>query len=278
MSLDMKPVYIESIGVLAPGLAGWPRARAVLAGETAYAPAPLPPLKPARLAPDVRRRTTDHIRLAVEVATEATQSLGDEARHLATVFASAESDGAITHDICQEVAKESPQVSPTRFHNSVNNAPAGYWCMAIGSQAPSTSVAGYDGTFAVGLLESATQLLMDAPRLLLVAHDTPLPEPLHGVRPFSAMFGAALVLTRERTPHSLAQIQIATAPASDVAAETTMNDPGLESLRRGNPAARALPLLSAVAARREADIVLPYLEGLAMSARIAPLERLTKYR
>src|SRR5438105_145902 len=96
--------YIESIGILTPGLVGWEQARAVLTGRVPYIPGALPPLKPARLAPDVRRRTTEHIRLAVEVATQATQALGDEIATLATVFASSESDGAITHDICTEVA------------------------------------------------------------------------------------------------------------------------------------------------------------------------------
>jgi hypothetical protein len=266
--VDVNPIYIETLAVLAPGLVGWPQARPILAGETAYVPTPLAPLKPAKLAPDVRRRTTDHIRLAIEVATEATATLDDEARAMHSVFASAESDGAITHDICQEVAKDSPQVSPTRFHNSVNNAPAGYWCMAIGSQAPSTSVAGYDGTFAVGLFESALQLLTEAPRLLLVVHDTPLPEPLHGVRPFHAIFGAAFVLSRARTASSQAQLSLELTLPRD---ETMLSDNELETLRRGNPAARALPVLAALAAHRAAEVRLPYLDSQGLTVRIEPL-------
>jgi hypothetical protein len=264
----MTPVYVESVAVLAPGLVGWPQARAILAGEAAYIPSPLAPLKPAKLAPDVRRRTTDHIRVAIEVATEATQALGDDNLRMHSVFASAESDGAIAHDICQEVAKDIPQVSPTRFHNSVNNAPAGYWCMAIGSQAPSTSVAGYDGTFAVGLLESTLQLLTETGRILLVAHDAPFPEPLHGVRPFHAIFGAALVLTRERAPGSLAKLSLALTLPKD---ETMLSDNELETLRRGNPAARALPLLAALAARRATDVRLPYLDSQGLTVHIEPL-------
>jgi hypothetical protein len=261
----MKPIYIESIGVLAPGLMGWANARPILAGETPYTATPLAPLKPARLASDVRRRTTDHIRIAVEVATEATQTLGDRARELASVFASAESDGAITHDICLEVAKDSPQVSPTRFHNSVNNAPAGYWCMAIGSQAPSTSVAGYDGTFAVGLVEAALQLLSDAPRVLLVVHDTPLPEPLHSVRPFPAIFGAAFVLSAAESDATLARLELTVAEQQR---ETPIDDAALERLRAGNPAARTLPLLAAIARRDKTQIHLPYLFCRTLAVRV----------
>ena len=252
----MRPVYIEGIGVYAPGLRGWTEAAAVLSGLSAYAPTPLPPLKPALLAPDVRRRTSEHIRLAVEVAGEAARMAGTDAKELASIFATAESDGGITHDICIEVAKENPQVSPTKFHNSVTNAPAGYWCMAVGSQQPSTSVSGWDGTCAVGLMEAVAQLLTDQPRVLLVVHDAPFPEPLHAVRPLSAIFGMALVLGRGKSSRSLAQLTLsAPAPLAD---ETTCADNALEAMRVGNPAARALPLLAALAAKRATTIELPY--------------------
>ncbi len=264
----MKPIFIESVGIMAPGLLGWDQARTVLARAAPYVSAPLPPCKPAILPADVRRRTTDHIRLAVEIAAEATQSYGDKTASMASVFASAEGDGAIAHDICLEVAKDSPQVSPTRFHNSVTNAAAGYWCITIGSQAPSTSVAGYDGTFAVGLLESCVQLLTDAPNVLLVVHDEPMPGPLNNVRPMSAPFGTALVFARERSARTLAQLEL---ELTEQGSETTLDDPGLETLRRGNPAARALPLLAALAMQQSTDIHLPYLPGRGLLARVKPL-------
>lgn len=267
-TMVMIPLYVQAVGILAPGLAGWNAARAVLAGSVPYTPAPLAPLKPQRLAPDVRRRTTDHIRMAVEVATEATQTLGEAVRELPSIFASAESDGVITHDICMEVAKDNPQVSPTRFHNSVNNAPAGYWCMAIGSQAPSTSVAAYDGTFAAGLLEAGMQLLAETPSVLLVAHDAPLPEPLHHVRPFASIFGTALVFSRTRSDSTMAKLDLSLA---DGAAETTCHEPNLEQLRRGNPAARSLPLLAAIAAGRRESVHLPYLNDQGLIVRVDPL-------
>jgi hypothetical protein len=264
----VKPVYLESVGLLAPGLAGWEAARAVLAGESSYTAAPLAPLKPTLLAPEVRRRTTEHIRIAIEVAAEATRALGEETKELPSVFASAESDGAITHDICSEVAREIPQVSPTKFHNSVTNAPAGYWCMAVGSQAPSTSIAGWDATFTVGLLEACAQLLTEAPRVLLVAHDTPMPEPLGSVRPIGAIFAVALVLAREPSARARAKLTLALATEQT---ETALADAGLERLRRGNPAARALPLLAALALGRDEKIALPYLPGQGLEVRLEPL-------
>jgi hypothetical protein len=250
-------------------MVGWPQASLILSGAQPYFSAPLPALKPALLAPDVRRRTTDHIRLAIEVASEAAHELGESAKELATIFASSESDGQITHDICLEVAKEEPQVSPTRFHNSVTNAAAGYWCMAIGSQQASTSVAAYDATFAAGLIEAAAQINADAPRVLLVAHDVPLPDPLIRVRPMTAPFGAAFVLARENSPRAKAKLKLGVEVRSD---ESTLADPGLEKLRRGNPAARALPLLVALANCRSSETVLPYLDNLSLRVRIDPCQ------
>ncbi len=266
----MKPVYIEGIGVFAPGLVGWEQCAAVLAGRMPYTPAPLPRLSPSLLAPDVRRRTTDHIRLAVEVAGEAVRHAECDAAQLASVFASSESDGAITHNICEEVALPTPEVSPTRFHNSVNNAPAGYWCMAVGSQLPSTSVAAFDATFAAGLLEAVSQVLTEGLSLILVAHDTPLPEPLNSVRPMGVSFGVALVLTAQPTARSLARL-VLTPPAEDEGKESVLSVPELEVLRGANPVARSLPLLIALARRAHAHIVLPYVGGKTLGASLEPL-------
>ena len=38
----MNPLFVESVGILAPGLAGWIASREILAGEQSYAAEPLP--------------------------------------------------------------------------------------------------------------------------------------------------------------------------------------------------------------------------------------------
>lgn len=264
----MISAWVEGIGIFAPGLIGWPQAAAVLRGETPYAPGVLPKLAPALLPADVRRRTTEHIRLAVEVGAQAVAHAQADGAHLWSVFASSESDGAITHNICEEVARATPEVSPTRFHNSVNNAPAGYWCMAVQSRAPSTSVAGFDASFAVGLLEACAQASLEAQRVLLVAHDTPLPEPLNSARPMTALFGAALVLAPERTTRSLARLVLDI--DSNAPALSRLADTGLEGLRTANPVARGLPLLAALARRAACELVLPYVGDQGMRVRLEP--------
>jgi hypothetical protein len=241
---------------------------------------------PALLPADVRRRTTDHARLAVEVASEAVRHAQVDPVNLWSVFATSESDGAICHNICEEVAKDIPEVSPTRFHNSVTNAPAGYWCMAVQSQAPSTSLSGFDASVGVGLIEAGVQVAAEHSSVLLVMHDTPFPEPLHSVRPMSAIFGAALVLAPARSAHSLARLVLAieptphalshlldggkTAPAFS-ALPPSMVVAGLDGLRTGNPAARVLPLLAALARRESAQLFLPYVHSQALCATVQPV-------
>ena len=264
----MIELWIDGVGIYAPGLAGWEQAAPVLAGRQPYAPVAPPKLAPALLPADVRRRTTDHIRLAVEVADEAVRHAHADAAALWSVFATSESDGAISHNICEEVAKDVPEVSPTRFHNSVTNAPAGYWCMAVQSRAPSSSLSGFDASAGAGLIEAGVQVSTEACSVLLVAHDAPFPEPLHGVRPMSAIFGAALVFAPARGARSLARLAVSIEPMPGVL--SSMSDSGLDGLRIGNPAARLLPLLAALARREAAELRLPYVHGQALRVRVEP--------
>jgi hypothetical protein len=260
--------WLDGVGIFAPGLVGWSQAEPVLAGNVPYAAADLPKLAPALLAPDVRRRTTDHIRLAVEVGTEAVRHAQADGSQLWSVFASSDGDGLIMNHICEEVAKEKPEVSPTRFHNSVNNAPAGYWCMAVQSRKPSTSLAAYDASFSAGLLEAMMQVQLEHTGVLYVSHDTPLPEPLYEVRPIESIVGVGLVLVPERTSRSLARLSIAIEP--ELVPPSRLHITTLDGLRTGNPTARSLPLLVAVARGASAVVMLPYVHSQSLRVEIAP--------
>lgn len=257
----MSAVAIAGIGCCAPGLNGWTEAAAVLRGAARYVAAPAA-IAAGILTGDLRRRSGEHIRLAVQVGAEAVAQSRLDPATLTSVFASSESDGHVTHHICEAVAAAHPQVSPTRFHNSVNNAPAGYWSMAVQSQAPSTSVAGFDASFAVGLLEAYTQVLVEGVPVLFVAHDVPLPPPLHAVRPLASACGIALVLTPASA--DLPRLALAQVPA---AVETALADPPLEALRRGNPAARGLPLLRAIAGGG-GTVLLPAVAGVSLRVQV----------
>jgi hypothetical protein len=161
------------------------------------------------------------------------------------------------HSICEALASPAREVSPTRFHNSVHNAPAGYWTIAVGSQRPSVSVCGYDATFAAGLLEAASQVQAEGTPVLLVVYDIPYPQPLHAARSLDQPFAAALLLAPDPAPGTLACLSIA------IAAEEGACTPFPAELQRdfaSNPAGRALVLLAMVARGGRDPVRLEYLD------------------
>ncbi|MFM0323240.1 beta-ketoacyl synthase chain length factor [Caballeronia glebae] len=258
--------FIEGVSVIGPGLAHWPCTADVLSGRTVRDAAKTVLPAPASLPSAERRRTGPVVRAALAAAHEAVAQSGRDAATLAAVFAASGGDGGNFHAICETLASDEPQLSPTRFHNSVHNAPAGYWSIATRAMAASNVLCAYDGSFAAGLLESLAQVSVDGVATLLVAYDTDYPEPLRRVRPIADAFGLALVLAPHRSERTLARIE---ARLSDAHA-FTFADAGLEALRLSNPAARALPLLEALARGAASNVVLDYLDDTRLAVDIDP--------
>lgn len=260
-------VFVEGIGLRGAGLADWADAREILRGERPYTPSPMSPPQAELLPPTERRRCGEVVRLALHIGVTALQGSPRRAQALATVFTSASGNGEVIHQICEVLATATREVSPTRFHNSVHNAPAGYWSIATGSRAPSTSLCASQGSFAAGLLEATLQCSNDCEAVLLMAYDMPHPEPLARVSPVIAPFGVALLLAPAMTPQSFASLAV---ELTSGAVETQLDQPALEALRRGNAAARALPVLQALALGSRAAAVLPYVSERHLSVAAAP--------
>ena len=260
-------VYVDGIGLLGPGLSGWSQACAVFRGETAYAAGVTARPTVDLLPPAERRRCGDTVRLALHVGVEAVRASGADAAALAAVFASSSGDGEVTHHICLALARAERDVSPTRFHNSVHNAPAGYWSIATEAREPSTSLCAYEGSFAAGLLEAGLQVTAGQRPVLLVAYDAPYPPPLDVLYPMVGAFGVGLVLSPTAGATSLGSLELALAEGGD---ETKLPDPALESLRRGVAAARSLPLLVALARGEQSCTHLGYVPGANVVADAAP--------
>jgi hypothetical protein len=246
-------VWIEAVGIAAPGLANWPAAQEVLRGDAAYVRTELPPHAPQLLPPNERRRATQTVRIAFQAAEDAIRGTSLAPATLATVFASSDADLNIIHRISMALTQTPRLVSPTDFHNSVHNAAAGYWSIAVGARAPSATISAYDFSFAAGLLEACDLVRIDGVDALLVAFDVPPPQPLYEKRPIGCIAAIALVLTRAQTSASLAAIRCAQVDEPHTHAST----PELEDLRRSNPATAALPLLELLAQRRSGRVVLP---------------------
>lgn len=258
---------IKGIGLVGPGFDDWATARAVLAGEAAWASAPTRIPSPTVLPPAERRRVGNVVKLAIGAGLQAVEAAGADPATLATVFASSGGDGANCHAICEVLASDDRAISPTRFHNSVNNAASGYWGIATGAMAASTIVSAYDGSFAAGLLEALAQLATSAAPVLLIAYDHPYPAPLDAARPMIDAFGLALLLAPDA--NGAAGPRIALAGFTDAPAER-LADPALEALRTGVPGAGALPLLRRLARSEAGRCTLEYLDALQLAVDFEP--------
>lgn len=229
---------IAGIGFWAPGLPDWASARSFVADGTLPDAAPAKP-SPQLLAPNERRRAPGSVAVALEVAQAACRDAGHDPATLPSVFASTHGDLAITDYMCATLAQDPTAISPTKFHNSVHNAAAGYWTIGNGCTEATTAISAYDATFAQGLVEAMMQLDAGAEAVLLAAYDTESAGPLGTVTHSVGLLGGALVLTRDGSgPRLTAQFL----DGSDV------DLPGpLGARSTGNAMAQMLPLFDALA-------------------------------
>ena len=258
--------WIDGVGFLAPGLPDWPSTRAVLRGEQAISTTAAVLQAPAILPPAERRRASRVVKLALTIGLEAAAHAGADIATLATVFAASGADGHNCHALCAQLASDDRQISPTRFHNSVHNAAAGYWGIATQSQAPCQVICAYDASFGAGLLDALGQVVVDRQPTLLIAYDSEYPEPLHSKRPLPDVAGIALLLAPEHSARSLARIAV----SLDDSAVATMADGALEALRATVPALRGLPLLDLLARGEAGSISLDYLPPLQLRVALQP--------
>ena len=192
-----RTVFVNGISFWSPRLPGWDIAAAVMRG-IAEAPA-VAQRRPASelLPPAERRRAPDTVAVAAEVAARACAAAALDPASLATVFSSVHGDLAITDYMCETLARTPLLISPTRFHNSVHNAAAGYWCIATGCHAPYITVTAFNHSFATGLLEAFAQIASDGVPVLYVAYDIEACGPLATMAPSRGLLGVGLVLAPE---------------------------------------------------------------------------------
>jgi hypothetical protein len=187
---------IEGIGFWARGLPSWAAAREYALGGALPADAPARP-SPQLLPANERRRAPETVAIALDVAMAACQAAAREPASLPSVFASTHGELAITDYMCATLAQDPRTLSPTKFHNSVHNAAAGYWTIGTGAMQPANAISAYAASFAQGLIEALTQLRSDADAVLLVAYDGQAAGPLAKMAPSEGLLGGALVLSND---------------------------------------------------------------------------------
>lgn len=260
----MKSVYINTLSIAAPGLLGLEQAMPVLTNKSPWQTSELPKLAPQLLPANERRRMTSYIKLAIYVAEAA--NLGDKA--LPAVFASSNGDFYITNHICNTLTMTPKYVSPTQFHNSVHNAPSGYWAIAAKSPAASTSISSGDSTFSSGLIEAVTQVLSLQEDVLYVAYDFPATAPLDKFSDVTEPFATALVLSLNKANNNFGEIKLKI--TNDNVNKSDCINTSLNVLQKRNPIAASLPLLEALCLKKSNTLYLPYINKSELRVEVNP--------
>ncbi|MGY1410584.1 MULTISPECIES: beta-ketoacyl synthase chain length factor [unclassified Luteimonas] len=230
---------IAGIGYWSEGLPDWVAARAFASSGALPAEAVAKPA-PQLLAPNERRRAPPSVLVALEVALAACRDAGIAPDTMPSVFTSTHGDLGITDYMCATLAQAPTELSPTKFHNSVHNAAAGYWTIGAGCMHTATAISAHRASFAQGLVEAMVQLATDGDAVLLVGYDTSASGLLGTVTRSEGLLGAALVLVRDGSGPRLS----ARFDDGDAAGGT-----GPLSMRMpGNAMAPMLPLFDALAA------------------------------
>jgi hypothetical protein len=254
-------VYIDGIAFWSPRLPAWPIARAAFRGQGDLVDPPAKRPMPEILAPAERRRAPDSVALALEVAAAAVRASGHAAAQLPSVFTSAHGDLAVNDYMCTTLASQPLLISPTRFHNSVHNAAAGYWTIGTGCMAASTALSAFEHSFAAGLLEAATQCVADATPVVLVAFDVQATGALASVTKSEGLLAAAFVLACAPSERSEAAFEISLVAAPS--AFRPLRSAAARSLQQ-NAMADVLPFVEALALDATDGLELPLSRSLAL--------------
>lgn len=266
---EQRRAFVDGIAVWGPRLPGWSLARPLLRGEAKPSENPAPRASPSLLAATERRRAPDTVAVALEVAMRATEMAGADPKCVASVFVSAYGDLAINDYLCQTLRDSPTLTSPTRFHNSVHNAAAGYWSIGTGSTQPYTALAAYLETFAAGLLESLVQAAVSRAPVLCVAYDVEACGPLATQIACRDLLGLALLLVPERSRRSVARLAWRLLE-DDVPPATTPGAPAAK-LAGENPLAAGLPVFEALAGDSPRTVVLATAGGAGLEIAVEPI-------
>ncbi|MDD5265627.1 MAG: beta-ketoacyl synthase chain length factor [Methylococcales bacterium] len=232
-------------------------------GLRASLPFPVFDINRDSIPPMLRRRTSQATQIAFSVASAVCVETQRSAAALPAVFASVAGEIQTTDLLCTELVKPEGVISPSAFHNSVQNTAAGYWSIAQQCTQPSSSLAAGCDTFAMALLEAWCQLSCHGGELLLVCYDERWPAYLDTVRGELA-FACALVLAAEAVDGAIAHIG---RPHFDAEAFSAL----FESLAARTPVLAVIPLLGLAAAGGAAQNIPVSTVVPGWQARVSPL-------
>lgn len=268
--MSSTAINFQIIGAGAWGLnfRSWPDLLSVLNNgllEDDGAKAPKPEIIPA----NERRRAPLSVKLAVESSWQATQMAGIDPADLGCVFVSGLGDTDLTDYMCKTLASEAKALSPTKFHNSVHNAPAGYWTISTGSMCAANSIAGFQESVSLTLLEALVQAQTEQRPLLLTFYDAPVAPLLQPMLKNRFAFAVSLLIAPQGYSHASNKDDSLGRAMSAEVIDTTVDWPALSAPAElmecytNNPAAKILAVVDFMQSNQE-SMLLPLSSATAL--------------
>ncbi len=191
---DSGPIAITHLHAISPELpdnAAW--------REWSRTPSPLSltgKITPTTLSPALKRRSNHLTRLALEVSNLTLAESPEVPSYI--LFGSRHGDVHCASELLIDIARKEP-LSPTRFVQSVHNAPAGVFSLANNLTQNVSAIAAGDNTLSMAFVLACTHLASQpaSPVMITVADDT-LPEAYLNLADTHATpaFGFSLLLQR----------------------------------------------------------------------------------
>ena len=246
---------VTGIGAWGNGFYHWNSLAELLNGGVLDIQAAATP-KPEVIPSNERRRAPLPVKLAVETSWQATQMAQSDPKDLPCVFVSGLGDTQLTDYMCRVLAGEDKALSPTKFHNSVHNAAAGYWTISTGCMQSANSVAGFEESVSLALMEALIQAQsLNAP-LLLTFYDAPSSELLMPLLKNQQPFAFSLVIEpsvdNDKSFKYKAEIDVQKTNWPN----TTFVE-GLQHCYQFNPVGRILSFAKIIATNEEASLSMP---------------------
>ena len=233
------------IGAWGPGFNNWPELQSQFHKHTSQEFDPPSNPKPSIIPANERRRAPLPVRAAVEVSYQALKQSGLRASDVACVFGSGLGDTEITDYMCSILASENKQLSPTKFHNSVHNAAAGYWTISSGCMKSANSVAAYRQTAGLSIIEGVTLCGLERTPVLITLFDMAAHAGYKQIFPCRHSLATALLVCPKDFGGDgvLAEINITQVANLQ---NPQLENPILRTLYQDNPIGQVLSLLDAI--------------------------------
>jgi len=167
-------------GALAPGVGSLDELLALHRGEHTPDATTLQLPSPQALPANERRRASQVVRLTLACAEQALKASPFAIDQLRMVFASDEGTGEVCQQMLESLAT-TREVSPLVFHNSVHNAPSGYFSIGYQNRQSALSVSLGRESFASGLLCAVTEACSSGQPVLYLSYDAPMPQPMRSL-------------------------------------------------------------------------------------------------